>query len=60
MRGTTFNISKQEMMIFFNALIDSGYDKNLQFSVPLLNDLILFRFHLKESGVQVLNFVAQH
>jgi len=59
MRGTTFNISKQEMMIFFNALIDSGYDKNLQFSVPLLNDLILFKFHLQESGVQILNFVAQ-
>ena len=59
MRGTTFNISKQEMMIFFNALIDSGYDKNLRFSVPLLNDLILFKFHLKESGAQVLNFVAQ-
>ena len=59
MRGTTFNISKQEMMIFFNALIDSGYDKNLQISIPLLNDLILFKFHLQESGVQILNFVAQ-
>lgn len=59
MRETTFNVSKQEMMILFNALIDSGYDKNLQFSVPLLNGLILFKFHLKGSGAQVLNFVVQ-
>lgn len=45
MSDKTFIIQKNEAMIFFNALGDLGYDRNLSISVPLLDGLVLFKAH---------------
>ncbi|RJQ49826.1 MAG: hypothetical protein C4530_22715 [Desulfobacteraceae bacterium] len=43
MRKDELTIKKRELMIFFNALAQAGYDRNIQFSLPLLGNVILFK-----------------
>jgi hypothetical protein len=60
MKGKQFIINKAEIMIFFNALMEAGYDRNLQISIPLLDNIILCKFHIDGRNVQlnVINFSA--
>lgn len=52
-----FVIKKAELLIFFNALIDLGLEKNLAITVPLLKNLRLCKLELGEKGVLLEQFI---
>lgn len=58
MVGPRFTLRKGEIMILFNRLIQSGYDRNLRISVPLLAGMPLFKLHLNAETVRLDDFCA--
>lgn len=58
MKGKQFVIDKAEIMIFFNALMEAGYDRNLQISIPLLDNIALCKFHIDGRNVQLADFIT--
>lgn len=52
-------IQKNEIILLFNALAALGYDRNLKISIPMINDIKLFKFDLEADHVQVSNFISE-
>jgi hypothetical protein len=46
-------------MLFFNALVDLGYDRNLGISAPLLDGITLFKAHPAGRTVTIADFIEQ-
>ena len=52
-----FTLQKKEIMLLFNRLMQSGYDRNLQISVPLLEGMPLFKLHFNAKTVCLADFL---
>ena len=58
MKKGQFILRKSEIMILFNSLVDLGYDRNIQISIPLLNNLMLCTLQIKSSGAHISDFIS--
>ncbi len=59
MSDKRFILQKPEAMLFFNALTDLGYDRNLGVSVPLLGGTTIFKAHAAGRTVTISDFIDQ-
>ncbi len=59
MKKHSFIIKKAEMMLFFNALADLGYEKNLRIVAPALDNAALFRVHFQGTDVRMEDFLQK-
>lgn len=57
MKAAQFQMSKEETIIFFNALIDLGLDRNLSLSAPLIGETTLFKAHLADRSVTLSDLI---
>ena len=45
-------------MMLFNALLFAGHNKNIVFSVPFLNDLVLFKININSLDINIFDFIT--